>query len=553
MALENLVQELNETNERTRLRALYQLGILGNSAAIPALQQVANNDSNTELRSVARAVITHIQNTSQMDTTDDAKADVEWTRQFVQHVEKSASFMAFDVSDLTDKISEESLNILHSAGMTTQIPDPMSGIVSDSDSESPMSPTGSSIAGMLSGLTNEINKGNRSPAGILGNMLSSSLGLPSQPNRQGNQPQKPEVQFEMLWDCEFCGAEKLLGITHRHCPNCGAAQNPAARYFPKPGEEIALEDHRFVGVDVICPACDTPNSASAKFCGNCGADMETGEKVSVREARMVTAGLGENKRDLVKDKFEAEQARIQAEAQAHKASFLGRNRRKLIGGSVITSLGLVGAFIFGFFFMRIHENVTIASHSWERGYQIQEYQRVRDTGDCSSVPSGADIISRRSETRRVQDGETCHQECEQRQVDQGDGSGRVENVCRDVCEPRYVNRDVQVCTYEVNRWVNIDADWAKVSGNNLSPTWPDVSGIPSCDNAPNRLDQECWKDREEKYTLHFIRENGDEAQCDMNDINEWLSFADGDEGRVAFTYFSRLRDKALCDTLEAID
>ena len=30
-----------------------------------------------------------------------------------------------------------------------------------------------------------------------------------------------EPVFEMLWDCSYCSAKKLLGLTHRHCPNCG--------------------------------------------------------------------------------------------------------------------------------------------------------------------------------------------------------------------------------------------------------------------------------------------------------------------------------------------
>src|SRR5688572_28230933 len=41
-----------------------------------------------------------------------------------------------------------------------------------------------------------------------------------------------EQVFQMLWDCRFCGTSKLLGLDHRHCPNCGAAQDPEWRYFP---------------------------------------------------------------------------------------------------------------------------------------------------------------------------------------------------------------------------------------------------------------------------------------------------------------------------------
>jgi len=55
----------------------------------------------------------------------------------------------------------------------------------------------------------------------------------------------------MLWDCEFCGTKKLLGKTHRFCPNCGAQQDPKARYFPSDEEKVAVKDHVYVGVDKI--------------------------------------------------------------------------------------------------------------------------------------------------------------------------------------------------------------------------------------------------------------------------------------------------------------
>src|SRR4051812_38974182 len=78
----------------------------------------------------------------------------------------------------------------------------------------------------------------------------------------------------MLWDCSSCGTKKLLGKTHRRCPNCGAPQDPSKRYFPAPGEEVAADGHVFVGADWVCAACTTPNSKAAQFCGNCGNPRE---------------------------------------------------------------------------------------------------------------------------------------------------------------------------------------------------------------------------------------------------------------------------------------
>ena len=97
--------------------------------------------------------------------------------------------------------------------------------------------------------------------------------------------------YEMLWSCEYCGAKKLLGKTHRHCPECGAAQDPARRYFPSEEEKVAVEDHVFVGADVHCPACKAPMSKAAKHCAECGAPLEGGGEVA-RIAEPAAPGQG---------------------------------------------------------------------------------------------------------------------------------------------------------------------------------------------------------------------------------------------------------------------
>ena len=91
--------------------------------------------------------------------------------------------------------------------------------------------------------------------------------------------------YEMLWDCSSCGTKKLLGKSHRRCPNCGAAQDARKRYFPPPGEELPVEGHVFVGMDWNCGACQTPNSRAAEFCVNCGHPRQGSADV-----RLVTDG-----------------------------------------------------------------------------------------------------------------------------------------------------------------------------------------------------------------------------------------------------------------------
>ena len=59
------------------------------------------------------------------------------------------------------------------------------------------------------------------------------------------------ARYEMLWDCGQCGTKGLLGLTHRHCPSCGAAQDPTRRYYPEAGAEVAADAHPYQGKDKL--------------------------------------------------------------------------------------------------------------------------------------------------------------------------------------------------------------------------------------------------------------------------------------------------------------
>ena len=63
--------------------------------------------------------------------------------------------------------------------------------------------------------------------------------------------EESQGRFEMLWDCPNCGTDKLLGLTHRHCPNCGAAQDPSKRYFPADDQKVAVENHPYQGAELV--------------------------------------------------------------------------------------------------------------------------------------------------------------------------------------------------------------------------------------------------------------------------------------------------------------
>jgi ribosomal protein L40E len=126
-----------------------------------------------------------------------------------------------------------------------------------------------------------------------------------------NQPNKT---YEMLWDCKFCNTQKNLGKTHKHCPNCGAAQDPSWRYYPSDEEKVAVEDHQFVGADLICAACGALNGAKSHNCGNCGAVLDE----SVKRAQTLAGQTRAEGDSFERDDLQA-RLRVQRDASVGRA------------------------------------------------------------------------------------------------------------------------------------------------------------------------------------------------------------------------------------------
>ncbi len=255
--------------------------------------------------------------------------------------------------------------------------------------------------------------------------------------------------YQMLWDCRFCGTKKLLGVTHRHCPNCGAAQDPAWRYFPAEGDMVALEDMPYVGADKICPACKQPNSAASTYCSECGADLATGQVAQTFGKRDLGTGIAETdtRRDVVKDEFDAEMKRIGADKPRSRPVFLGLTKTHL---AIIGIVALVALIIGGIIYAVTYRKAvsgTVEAMSWKRVVDIQVYSPFSGSGWDETVPGGAynkDCERRQRGTKKVADG--SHPECSD--VDQGDG--RFKRECHEVTDYRDEPEYDQWCAYTVN-------------------------------------------------------------------------------------------------------
>lgn len=503
MSIETQLQQLSNSDPKIRLRAIYQLGIIGNSSALAPLQNLAQTDPSVEIRPAANAAIQHIQQTNQLNRQEDAEADLIWTQSFIQYLQTATmTLSAHDIQDLVEIAQGASRQVLQEYVQT-----PPTALPSSPTKQSQVIQTGQGTTEQVVGT------------------------------------------YQMLWDCEVCSTKKLLGVTHRYCPNCGSAQVPDSRYFPEPGEEVALENHVYVGKDVICPACEGLNSGSATFCGNCGADLADGTQAQTREDQVegLGEGFGENKRDLVKEQFQEDMvnAGVLPKPDAGFLSSMSRRTKYIIGGVVALIVFACGGFAFATFYQQ-SETVTVAAHHWERKIEIEQFAALDKHSDCDDMPNDAYGIDRSTETRtrRVPDGQTCHEECTNRRVDRGDGSFDTIRECRNVCETKYRDEryTVQVCDYTVNRWTVVDT--VSLDGNGLAAEWPSYN-LAAASSSDGLGEQQTGKTTE-VYVLEIKRANGDIVECEFDDEATWRKYADGDSFDLDFN----LRGQPDCDDLK---
>jgi len=348
--------------------------------------------------------------------------------------------------------------------------------------------------------------------------------------------------YEMLWDCQFCGAKRNLGLTHRFCANCGAPQNPDSRYYPSDEEKIAVHDHKFVGVDVTCPSCNELNSAAAEFCGQCASPLTEGARAKAidpewRSAQEAFASGGS--RDLVKEAFDSKMQSIGVQDSPKKKRGGGSNIKVF---AIIGLVLLLAAAAFAAFNAKKDVSVIVTDHEWERTISIDEYDSFSTRSWRDSPPAG-DSVSMGScsreqrSTRRVADGQTC------RTVRQDNGDGTFSQ--RQECTTDYREEPVydDMCTWNGFHW---EHDRNETTSGDLSdpPRWADID--LNCEDQ-RRIGCERESRRNEQYTVFYADTDSDaDYRCDYPQ-NEWESIS------VESLWSGQARALAgslLCETLQ---
>jgi hypothetical protein len=305
-----------------------------------------------------------------------------------------------------------------------------------------------------------------------------------------------EIYYEMLWDCAQCNTRGLLGDSHRHCPTCGAAQDPAKRYFPQPGEEVEARNHQFVGADWRCVYCSSPNSAAAAHCTNCGAGQDGTKPVAI-----------------VVDTAAAP-ASVQVPQPAAPSAKRWWWALALLVLAAIT-LGVL-------FTSKQDATASVTSRTWQREIQIEQFGPVAGSAWCDSLPGDAYAITQSREqrsTQRIEDGQTCREE----RIDKGDGTF----VKHRECTPRYREQPIydNRCRYQVNRW-HTTRSLKAGSDTAAMPLWPGLGSVNSLGSGMGQgLGAERPGARSERYVLS-LQSGGKTWSCDVPEA-VWAKYTEG--------------------------
>jgi len=389
---------------------------------------------------------------------------------------------------------------------------------------------------------------------------------PPAPADQGAEPREPEGApdaaeapiaptgrrldapvYEMLWDCRFCGTRKLLGKTHRFCPNCGAPQDPDARYFPSDDEKVAVGDHVYYGADRVCPACGTANSAAASFCGQCGAPLTAAAEASRRASESRSAEGSFDAGALRDAGGERRAVPRQAAQQRVAGGSPGAVPVRWIAG-VLVVLALAGCMLLYALTRTEPATVTVVDLAWSRSIDIERFGPTHLGAWCDEMPAGAYGVSRHQEvryTQQVPDG----QECEVARIDNGDGTYREETHCYTTyrSEPVYADR----CEFTVDRWQHARTVEAHGAGADDEPRWPALGLARNAGSAGACVGCEREAGRHERYTVYFERA-GERArlECAFDDIDEWRPFVPGDRWQLEVR---KITGSPNCGSLRAVD
>lgn len=349
--------------------------------------------------------------------------------------------------------------------------------------------------------------------------------MEEKPNASDGKRRRTLGFTELEYVCPFCTTRNPG--SHKFCTSCGAAQPPDVA-FVQPAQETLITDEKRIAAlqaqrpDVNCPYCQARNAAEAKFCKQCGGDLQ---EAAAREAGQV---LGAHK-DAPAGEIACPNCGVSNPGTARKCSAcfapLPRPDDAALrppvpvatrsGGSGRTALIAVGVgalaliLLCYFLFLRTTAVVgAVQSVEWVRSVAILGLAPVQREAWQDQIPRDAEEVGRCTERVRytqpnpiagLRSVEVCGTPYT---IDRGTGFGEV----------------VQDCEYQIyDNWCRYTAlDWqvvnvVKATGTDFQPYWP-TTALTGSDQ---RLGQQ-----EEQYTVIF-RADGRDYTYTTNDAEQF--------------------------------
>ncbi|MBN1611828.1 MAG: SPFH domain-containing protein [Polyangiaceae bacterium] len=350
---------------------------------------------------------------------------------------------------------------------------------------------------------------------------ASAAAAPSAPTEQA---------YEMLWDCPHCGTKKNLGLSHRHCPNCGGPQDAQWRYFPADHEKVAVQDHVYAGADLECRYCGAFNGRRCRHCASCGAPLEGATQARMRQDQLTQGEYSGETREHARREWGHPPAAAQQAPSKRRA------------WPWILAAAVVLALVVGVFLVKQNAELTVAGHGWKREVAVERFGPVQDSDWCDAMPRRATNVHRSRQVRshkEVPDG----QDCKTRRQDRGDGT----YVEKRQCTTRYRKEPVydDKCSYTIVKWAPVRTEKLTGSSAKDAPRWPAVQlarpgECVGCEREGART---------EEYVVQFVRRgDGEKASCRF-DQRRWASLEVGTSLRGKFSVIGSVLD---CDTLTAL-
>lgn len=304
---------------------------------------------------------------------------------------------------------------------------------------------------------------------------------------------------ELEWRCPSCGNRNPGSV--KKCAQCGAALTEQIKFEQAPQEQIISDKEKLAqaaaGADVQCIYCGTANSATAKKCKQCGADLTEGK---AREAGQVLGGFRDQPAPPLKCPScgtdnpatalkcaKCGAALLQPKPQAAPPAAKGKFPVAILIAILLGICALIGVFVA--LSARTSDTIgQVSDLTWRRAIAIEALSPVTRQTWRDEVPATAPLgqCTRKVHHTQPDPAPGAKEVCgTPYTVDQGSGYGKVVQQC--VYE---VYADW--CEYQTTEWRIINTLVAQGANNN--PVWPEL----------RLVDSQRAGGRQETYQVNFM-------------------------------------------------